>query len=739
MSANRRPAAKSTRLVWAIVAGVLLLLLAASFVLAGRAVEATKADAQVRAERYAVSGLSGELTADVVRGDIVGPEYRDLLSRVQSGITSDERVVRVRIWKPDGDLIFSTGRDDVEQFVAVDHPQIQQAAEGQTASAVSDATDAPLAGLEGSDEKLFVTYVPMQFPSEAEPSAVTEIAQRYSAIQEEALRLWRPVQIGLAVALGGIAVLFAISQRRSKGTTRAAWVAKPARESRDDRKLRDAENRAAAAERAARLAEERLSDAEQRLEVLDKAEVAPEIGARIEELELKLRAERAEREQFAGEAKRLRSALSEREAELALAREGTASREAEKVRSVDAVQRAEQQTADAERRAAAAGGIAAEAEAKAAAAALKVAELEAALRDADRRIEGAVADARRSAEEAQQEEVTRVTLELRTAQLEANDLKLKLSELESSLRDAEAGRAEGEAAASELARLRGEIGAELVKVREEADAEIATARGQAEAELVRLREDADRSRSDLDVARLELERSRLELESTREELEAIRGGREAWEGEVAMTRDALGQATTEQERLRGELERAAAEQERLRAELERSSAEQDRLRGEVGRVSSELERNSTSRGAVAVETLTGEAAGEVAELEERVARVEAQRREEVAELQRVQESFANAQLEMMETTRKLRAAEERVHELEGAGAGGRRRPETAYPVLEPEEPPPSFDRPSADDRPDASFEPEPEEEPQISEEGLSLRERLARAAAARHRTSQTTD
>jgi len=53
---------------------------------------------------------------------------------------------------------------------------------------MADETAAPLNGLEGSDEKLFVTYVPLQFPNETEPAGVTEIDQRYSAIDKPRLK-----------------------------------------------------------------------------------------------------------------------------------------------------------------------------------------------------------------------------------------------------------------------------------------------------------------------------------------------------------------------------------------------------------------------------------------------------------------------------------------------------------------------------------------------------------------------
>jgi hypothetical protein len=210
---------------------------------------------------------------------------------------------------------------------------------------VTDETTAPLNGLEGSDEKLFVTYVPLQFPSESEPAGVTEIDQRYSAIEAEAERFWRPVQIGLAVALVGLGVLFAISQRSSRSRTSSRWGPKPPRVSRDERNLKDAEDRALAAERATKEAERRLEESERRVEELTKAEMPPEVRARLDEAEMKLRAETAEREQVAAEAKRLRTALSEKEAALALARDGNLSTEAERARSIDAVAQAERQAA----------------------------------------------------------------------------------------------------------------------------------------------------------------------------------------------------------------------------------------------------------------------------------------------------------------------------------------------------------------------------------------------------------
>lgn len=720
MSPNRRPVAGSTgRLVWIVAAVVLVLLIGLSFLMSSGARQDAEAEAELRAEA-AVAGLSTLLTPELVEGDILGSSHRDLLPSVQSGVMADERIVRVRIWKPGGDLIFSTAlRDEIETFVAVDNVQIRQAADGQTVSVVAGVTAAPLAGLEGSDVDLFVTYVPLRFPNETEPPAVVEIDQEYAAVQEASDRLWRPVQIGLFVALGGLAVLFGMSQRRGRARASARYGSKPQRVTRDERNLRDAEDRAIAAERAAREAERRLADAERRLEEFAKAEVPPEIRTRLDELELKIRAEQAEREQVAGEAKRLRSALSEREAQLALIRDKTVSTEAEKVRSIDAVQRAEQQTAEAERRAAAAGTLAAEAEGRAAGAESKVVELETALRDADRRLTVGVAEARRSAEEARRDDESKAVTDLRAAQLEVNDLQLKLAEAETALRVSEAGRAEGEGAAAELVRIRGEA--------DGARAELEEAR----LEIQRTRLELEARNDEVDDARIELQASHSELEAARTELEVARGDRDREAGELERIRGELGQKDDEAQRL-------AAEREQMGAEVQRLIAERE-----------EAERGLAEREAAAPQE-SDDAAPDVSGLEARLAEMESDRRSERADLQRAQESLANTQFELMEATRRLKASEEHVRELEGAAEGPARAPEPIAPSaddLEIATPPPArpprapVRRRPAPETEEPSEEEPSEEEPseELPEEALSLRERLTRAAAARHRTAQPPD
>jgi chromosome segregation ATPase len=127
----------------------------------------------------------------------------------------------------------------------------------------------------------------------------------------------------------------------------------------------------------------------------------------------------------------------------------------------------------------------------------------------------------------------------------------------------------------------------------------------------------------------------------------------------------------------------------------------------------------------------------VGELEARVAELEELRRSEVSELQRAQESLANTQVEAAQAAKRAKDAEARIRELEEAAQGAREAaPQPTY------EAPEEFLQPSITSRLAAlRREPAPEaigeEEAASPDEGLSLRERLARAAAARHRPSGT--
>ncbi|HET7929702.1 MAG TPA: hypothetical protein VFM40_09145 [Actinomycetota bacterium] len=369
------------RSVWGGAAALLLLVLLASFVLSGSSVSGAEREAQERAASLASSVVEEQLTPDLLTRDIDGTDHRDLTVRVQAGILSDDRFEVVRIWRLDGGLIYSTAqRDDVNGVVAGDDRWIQQALDGRTVSVLSSAGTYH-EGLKPPDEELFQTFIPIRLLGDA-VDGVVQIDQRYDAIHNQAYRLWRPVQVVVVLLLIGAGIMFARTFRggfayRVGGVDRRRSPGRRA----DDLSVGDAVDRADRAERRVRETEKRVAELETQLA---RAPSTATGTAAMEELDLRLRASEAEREELAGTVKRLQAELAESRAEVRLARQGSAGTPAETKRINKLIADAENHAVAAERKAAAAEKRAQDAGKRASVSAERGLELEAQLREAQK-------------------------------------------------------------------------------------------------------------------------------------------------------------------------------------------------------------------------------------------------------------------------------------------------------------------------------------------------------------------
>jgi len=191
-------------------------LLVVSTVMARRALSHEEEGATSRATSLAEEVLFPALTPTLVSRPITGDDYKNLLTVVRAGILDDERILRLRIWKPDGTLLFSTDqRDRIGQAFGVVRDRISRVVEGsgQAISRVTGETVAPKVGLDGSTERLFETYVPVRLPGEAGALAAAQFDTPYAAIDQAANRVWRPVQIALLIALVFCLVSLVLSLR----------------------------------------------------------------------------------------------------------------------------------------------------------------------------------------------------------------------------------------------------------------------------------------------------------------------------------------------------------------------------------------------------------------------------------------------------------------------------------------------------------------------------------------------
>ena len=794
------------RYLWGGAALLLLLVLLGSVVLSGSAVGGAEVDAQARAESLSGSVIEEEVTPDLLARDIGGTAYRDLTVRVQAGILSDDRFTTVRIWRLDGALIYSTAQKDDASVVAPDDRWIAQALSGETVSVLSSAGTYH-DGLKRPNEELFQTFVPINLPGDGVVDGVVQIDQRYSAIHNQAFRVWRPLQFLLLLLLIGVGVMFvrwirqapaseehALPSERRLGHGRRA----------EDQEVRDVVARADRAERTARETKERLRELEAAVAAAPSTATAT---AALEELDLKLRASEAEREELTATVQRLQTTLSERAAEVTLARDGSGSR-ADTKRINKLIADAESKIVAAERKAAAAEKKTQEAARRATVTAERTLEMEAQLKEAeqkaadaqkfavtvDKRGSGAekkLGDAERHAVEAEQkakeaaERAAQVEKQARdladqageadkraaAGEQRAAEAEQRVAATEQKVADAERRAAEtaqlvtqAEGRASDAEKLAAQVEQRAADAeRRAADAEqrAADAEQRATAGLpeddadgAKRRDSADR-RTAAELKRTEGERDQLmaklgELERAFGEAQAKIEGTER---ELAITNLQLSTSAEATAAAQALEERALAAEVRLADSEERFTDAQGRLAEADAKLADALGKLEE---AATKESATPRSDNE---LEARIAELESARRADIVELQRARESFGNTQVELSNAMRKLKAAEARAGELEHSGS--------ARPVPTNDEdvgeaaPVPGYVAASDNDRPIAeddegdgypsleafgdggaphtwettSLPPEPETRGSHPEEGLSLRERLARAAAGRKRLS----
>jgi hypothetical protein len=371
------------RFLWAGAAVLLLLVLLGSVALSRSSVRRSEAEAQARAESLSGSFIEEELSPDLLARDITGAASRHLTVLVQAVSRSDDRFTTVRIWRLDGALIYSTAQGDDTSVIAADDRWIGQALDGQTVSVLSSAGTYH-DGLLQPDEELFQTFVPITLSDDGTVDGVVQIDQRYSSIHDQASRIWRPLQLVVFLLLIGVGAMYVRWLRRAPANLEHE---PPERRHGHGRRAEDHDilARADRAEHAARETQKRLRELEVALAA------APTI-TQLEELDLKLRASEAEREELAATIQRLQATLSERDTDVALARDGASSR-ADTKRINELIADAESKAAAAERKAAAAEMKSQEAAKRAAVTAERALEMEAQVKEAEQR----AADARKLA------------------------------------------------------------------------------------------------------------------------------------------------------------------------------------------------------------------------------------------------------------------------------------------------------------------------------------------------------
>jgi hypothetical protein len=326
MHERRSSDPRARRNLWVVLALLDLVLLGLSLPISAALVDGAEVDARERAGRL-VDSVVSDAVPPPLTGDIVGTARRDLLERLRSRAL-DDTVTRVLVWTPFGELIFSSAEAQVpSETIPRTDLHFSQAAAGAISTFITDSTE--------SSDRVHRTFVPVRASDGGSPYAVAQIDQRYSAIVAQALRFWRPVQLALLGALAVLGGLIVYSFRRERHAVAAQPVLaeKTAATLSLEERLREAEAEAAKAK-------ERLATAERQIKDASTLQIPASIVAQVDELEARVAAHAAEREQSDSEMQRLGGELEARNAELvtkdselAQAREIVAAKDAQLARS----------------------------------------------------------------------------------------------------------------------------------------------------------------------------------------------------------------------------------------------------------------------------------------------------------------------------------------------------------------------------------------------------------------------
>jgi len=274
-----------------------------------RALEQQYEDGRVRAELYAATVIRSTLEP----GDVTVPledDLRDsLFAEVQAYVLTDPTVARVRLWDPEGTLLFSTDPAENPGDTSED-PAIGIASGGSVQSrlAVEPLSPPPAEGGDRRATPLFQTFAPLRIRGSTDVVGAVEVEQFAAALEERADDPWWFLQAGASAAAVLLALLALISVAR--GTRRRPAAAqgrpsadRPARRKRGDAGWEDADTselrerlerataRAKEAEEAAQSFASSLQQVSNRLEAIERQPS----DERVAELKEALRRSEAER------------------------------------------------------------------------------------------------------------------------------------------------------------------------------------------------------------------------------------------------------------------------------------------------------------------------------------------------------------------------------------------------------------------------------------------------------------
>jgi hypothetical protein len=214
-------------------------LVAMSIVQRDRALQLQHQEARERAKLYAAAVFRSALAPEDITTPLPDDRREELAERVRRFVLIAPTVARVRLWTPDGTLLFST--DPVEKPGETrEDPPIGNASGGRVESRLAVEK---LSSTDGSDRPatpLFQTFAPLRIRGSADVVGAVEIEEFAVELEERAAGPWWILQAGASGATVLLALLALVSVARGTRRQASAGHSRPAADRRPPRKRRKA-------------------------------------------------------------------------------------------------------------------------------------------------------------------------------------------------------------------------------------------------------------------------------------------------------------------------------------------------------------------------------------------------------------------------------------------------------------------------------------------------------------------
>jgi signal transduction histidine kinase len=188
-------------------------IITAHHVLAGRE-EAAAFHAQFMADAV----LAPFLRPTDLESPLTGARFEEIDLFVRDHVLSDGQVVRIKVWRPDGMIVYSDDRELVGTVYADERVELHEVLEQGTHNEVSDLDEAENVAERAVADRLYESYVPLRLEGQTEPGAVAEFYQDYAPIEADVNRLVRTLSITFGA---GLIVLYLALLPLALGASRA--------------------------------------------------------------------------------------------------------------------------------------------------------------------------------------------------------------------------------------------------------------------------------------------------------------------------------------------------------------------------------------------------------------------------------------------------------------------------------------------------------------------------------------